>query len=327
MIAALPLPYPFDTVAMQRALLACVAVGAFAPTIGAFLVQKRLSLVGDGVGHVAFAGRRAGLLLGVAPVWTALAFAVAGAIGVELLRAKKKVAGDLALALFFYAGIALGVVFATKAGADDLETPYLFGDPLTMTAASLAAVVVIGGIVAIGVWSLRRGAVRDRDGRGWARAEGLPVDTLDVVLAGLTAAVIVAGMKVVGLLLVAALMVLPVASAQLLGALLPAHGPARGRDRRGQRVRRPHHRAGTGSVDRRLHRARGGRRLHGREPGAPIAPGGGGEPGMSVDLDDTVEARLRDAGQRYTPQRRGLLSISWRRRRAPCRSRRSSRQR
>jgi len=214
-IAALPLLYPFDTVEMQRALLACVAVGAFAPTIGAFLVQKRLSLVGDGVGHVAFAGVGFGLLLGMSAVWTALVFAVAGAIGVELLRAKKKIAGDLALALFFYAGIALGVVFATKAGVDDLEI-YLFGDPLTMTSSSLAAVVLIGGVVAIGVWSLRRVLFAIVTDEAWARAEGLPVDTLSVALAALTAAVIVAGMKVVGLLLVAALMVLPVASAQLL---------------------------------------------------------------------------------------------------------------
>jgi len=214
-IAALPLLYPFDTVEMQRALLACVAVGAFAPTIGAFLVQKRLSLVGDGVGHVAFAGVGFGLLLGMSAVWTALVFAVAGAIGVELLRAKKKIAGDLALALFFYAGIALGVVFATKAGVDDLEI-YLFGDPLTMTSSSLAAVVLIGGVVAVGVWSLRRVLFAIVTDEAWARAEGLPVDTLSVALAALTAAVIVAGMKVVGLLLVAALMVLPVASAQLL---------------------------------------------------------------------------------------------------------------
>ena len=63
---------------MQRALVACVAVGAFAPTIGVFLVQKRLSLIGDGIGHVAFAGVGAGLLAGVAPLWTALAFAVGG---------------------------------------------------------------------------------------------------------------------------------------------------------------------------------------------------------------------------------------------------------
>ena len=215
MIATMPLPYPFDTTEMQRALLACIAVGAFAPTIGAFLVQKRLSLVGDGIGHVAFAGVGLGLLVGAAPVWTALGFAVVGAVGVELLRAKKKAGGDLALALFFYAGIALGAVFATKAGVVDLE-PYLFGDPLAMSPSGLAAVVLVGGVVAIGVWSLRHVLFAIVTDEAWSRVEGLPVDTLSVALAALTAAVIVAGMKIVGLLLVAALMVLPVASAQLL---------------------------------------------------------------------------------------------------------------
>jgi zinc transport system permease protein len=211
------IPEPCSGDALLRALVACVAVGASAPTIGAFLVQRRLSLVGDGVGHVAFAGIGLGLLVGVWPVWTALAFAVVGAVGVEMLRARKKAGGDLALALFFYAGIALGAVFAAKAGDLDYETlPYLFGDPCQISSSGLVAVLVIGSVVAAGVWSMRRvlfAIVTDED---WARVEGLPVDTLSVALAGLTAAVIVAGMKVVGLLLVAALMVLPVASAQLL---------------------------------------------------------------------------------------------------------------
>jgi zinc transport system permease protein len=216
-VIAATIPEPCSGDALWRALVACVAVGASAPTIGAFLVQRRLSLVGDGVGHVAFAGIGLGLLVGVWPVWTALAFAVVGAVGVELLRARKKAGGDLALALFFYAGIALGAVFAAKAGDLDYETlPYLFGDPCQISSSGLVAVLVIGGVVAAGVWSMRRvlfAIVTDED---WARVEGLPVDTLSVALAGLTAAVIVAGMKVVGLLLVAALMVLPVASAQLL---------------------------------------------------------------------------------------------------------------
>jgi zinc transport system permease protein len=206
-----------DPADVPRALLACVAVGAFAPTIGAFLVQKRLSLIGDGVGHVAFAGVGLGLLVDVWPVWTALGFAVIGAVGLELLRAKRRVAGDLALALFFYAGIALGVVFAEKAGGLDLETlPYLFGDPLHMSSGGLAAVLVVGAVVAVGIWSLRRVLFAVVSDEAWARVEGLPVDTIGVCLAALTAAVIVAGMKVVGLLLMAALMVLPVATAQLL---------------------------------------------------------------------------------------------------------------
>lgn len=217
MIVTLPLPYPFESDAMQRALVASVAVGVFAPMIGTFLVQKRLSLVGDGVGHVAFAGVGAGLLLGVWPVWTALAFAVIGAIGVEFLRSRRKASGDLALALFFYTGIALGVVFASRAGDLDLETlPYLFGDPLLTSAGGLWTILGLGVLVVVGVWAMRRvlfAVVTDED---WSRVAGLPVDGLGMVLAALTAVVIVAGMRIVGLLLVAALMVLPVASAQLL---------------------------------------------------------------------------------------------------------------
>jgi zinc transport system permease protein len=215
-IAALRLPYPFDTAEMQLGLAACVAVGVFAPMIGTFLVQKRLSLIGDGVGHVAFAGVGAGLLLWVWPVWTALVFAVGGAIGVELLRSRRKASGDLALALFFYSGIALGVVFASRAGKDLETLPYLFGDPFGVTGSGLTVIVATGAVVVTGVVWLRRtlfAIVTDED---WARAAGLPVDGLNVALAALTAAVIVGGMKIVGILLIAALMVLPVASAQLL---------------------------------------------------------------------------------------------------------------
>ncbi|HET9672240.1 MAG TPA: metal ABC transporter permease [Actinomycetota bacterium] len=217
MIAALPLPYPFETEQTQLALVACLAVGVFAPTIGTFLVQKRLSLVGDGVGHVAFAGVGAGLLVEVWPVWTALLFAVAGAIGVEWLRLRRKAAGDLALALFFYVGIAMGAVFASRAGDLELETlPYLFGDPYRVTEAGVAAILALGAAVGL---AMRLGAramfavVTDED---WSRVAGLPVAPLNLLLAGLTASVIVAGMRIVGFLLIAAMMVLPVASAQLL---------------------------------------------------------------------------------------------------------------
>jgi zinc transport system permease protein len=214
-IAALALPYPFDTDAMQTAFVACLAVGIFAPMIGTFLVQKRLSLIGDGVGHVAFAGVGAGLLLGVWPVWTALAFAVVGSIGVEFLRMRRKASGDLALALFFYTGIALGVVFASRAGDLDLET-YLFGDPFSVTDAGLVTLLALGVLVVLGTSMLQRvlfAVVTDED---WSRIAGLPVEGLNMVLAVLTAAVIIAGMRVVGLLLVAAMTVLPVASAQLI---------------------------------------------------------------------------------------------------------------
>jgi zinc transport system permease protein len=217
MIAALPVPYPFETAEAQRALIACLTVGVFAPMIGAFLVQKRLSLVGDGIAHVAFAGVGAGLLIRIWPVWTALAFAVIGAVGVEVLRLKRKAAGDLALALFFYVGIAMGAVFASRAGDVELETlSYLFGDPYAVTWVGVVTIAVLGAAVVAAMGLAGRAlfaVVTDED---WSRVAGLPVGLLSVALAALTAGVIVAGMKIVGILLIAAMMVLPVASAQLM---------------------------------------------------------------------------------------------------------------
>ncbi|HTG48138.1 MAG TPA: metal ABC transporter permease [Actinomycetota bacterium] len=214
---ALWLPYPFDLPFMQRALAAGLVVGVFAPMIGTFLVQKRLSLIGDGIGHVAFAGVGAGLLLGVNPVLSALVFAVVGALGVDRLRARRKASGDVALALFFYSGIALGVVFASLGGGLNASIlTYLFGQPLTVTRSEIAAIFALGAAIAIVMWTLRRvlfAVVTDED---WSRVAGLPVDAMNAVLAVLTAVAVVAAMRIVGILLIAALMVLPVATAQLL---------------------------------------------------------------------------------------------------------------
>ena len=214
---ALWLPYPFALPFMQRALVAGVIVGVFAPMIGIFLVQKRLSLIGDGIGHVAFAGVGAGLLLGVDPVLAALVFAVVGALGVDRLRARRKASGDVALALFFYSGIALGVVFASLGGGLNANIlTYLFGQPLTVTRSEIGWIFVLGSAIAITMWALRNvlfAVVTDED---WSRVAGLPVGMVNGLLAVLTAVAVVAAMRVVGILLVAALMVLPVASAQLL---------------------------------------------------------------------------------------------------------------
>jgi zinc transport system permease protein len=215
--AALPLPYPFDLTFMQRALVAGVVVGVFAPLIGAFLVQKRMSLMGEGLGHIAWAGVGAGLLLNVWPVWTALLFAVASALGIEWLRSRRRASGDLALAIFFYSGIALGVVLVSLAhGMNAGILTYLFGQPLLATAGDVRTIVVLGAAIVVVVAALRRvlfAVVLDEE---WSLVAGMPVGILNNVLAVLTACAVVAAMKIVGILLIAAMMVLPVASGQLL---------------------------------------------------------------------------------------------------------------
>jgi zinc transport system permease protein len=210
-------PYPFDTAFMQRALLAGIAVGIFAPLIGTYLVQKRMSLIGDGIGHLAFSGVAGGILIGIWPVWSALAVAVVGAIAVDRLRARGRASGDLALALFFYGGIALGVVLIGLAGSLNANLfSYLFGQVLLVTPDEVVTILVLGAVVVGTMAVLRRAMFAVVSDEEWARVAGLPVDLLNSVLAILTAIVIVAAMRVVGILLIAALMVLPVGGAQLI---------------------------------------------------------------------------------------------------------------
>jgi zinc transport system permease protein len=210
----LPLPWPFETQYMQLALVAGLVIGVCAPLIGTFLVQKRLSLLGDGIGHLAFAGVAAGSLLGVAPLGVALVVSAGGAVAIERLRARGRASGDLVLALFFYSGVAAGVVLLSRAGTLNTSIAYLFGAILTISPAELWVVAALGAGIVVAMALMGRAlfaVVLDEES---ARVAGLPVDGLNTALAVLTAVTIVAAMRVVGVLLVAALMVLPVACAQ-----------------------------------------------------------------------------------------------------------------
>jgi zinc transport system permease protein len=200
---------------MRLAFAAGAIVGVLAPTVGFFLVQRQMSLIGDGIGHVAFAGVAAGYLLGVSPTWTALVAAVIGAAGIEWLRAHRRTAGDQALALVFYTGIAAGVVLISAAGALNVNLfSYLFGSILTTTRGDVATIAVLGlGALALVAVSLRSLIAVSLDEEA-ARVAGLPIPLLNGVVSMLAALTIGVSMRIVGILLIAALMVLPVIAAQ-----------------------------------------------------------------------------------------------------------------
>jgi zinc transport system permease protein len=203
-----------DNEFMRLAFAAGAIVGVLAPAVGFFLVQRRMSLIGDGIGHVAFAGVALGYLLDVSPVLTALIASVIGAVAIEWLRARRHAAGDQALALVFYTGIALGVVLVSLAGALNVNLfAFLFGSILTVTTADLITVAVLGAAGLITISLLFRalaGAALDEDG---ARVAGVPIGALNVVVAVLAALTVALSMRIVGILLIAALMVLPVVAA------------------------------------------------------------------------------------------------------------------
>jgi zinc transport system permease protein len=197
----------------RKALVAAIAVGIAAPVVGAFLVQRRLSLVGDGIGHLALAGVALGVLLGISGVWGALVVAVLGAVALEALRTRGRLAGDLSLALIFYLGIAGGVVGLAAAGRYNASVlSVLFGSLFAMSWGDVLLIVGLGTVSVVLVALLYKELLAVALDEETARAAGLPVDMLNLLLVALTAFLVVGGMRVVGLLLIAALMVVPVAA-------------------------------------------------------------------------------------------------------------------
>jgi zinc transport system permease protein len=216
------MPEIFDVLGlpfMQRALLAALLVGLTAPSVGIYLVQRRLALMGDGIGHVALVGVAAGVLLGTAPVVTAVVVSAAGAIAIEAIRARGRTSGDIALAILFYGGIAGGVLLlslAPSGGGPAGLMSYLFGSVTTLSDGDLAMIGVLSLVVlsiTIGLSPRLFALCQDEE---FARVAGLPVRALNTVLAVTAAVTVTVAMRAVGVLLISALMVVPVATAQLL---------------------------------------------------------------------------------------------------------------
>jgi zinc transport system permease protein len=203
---------------MQRALVAGLLVAAICPMIGLFLVLRRLSLIGDGLGHIAFAGVAAGFLLNIYPLVTALAFTVLGAAGIEWLRARQRAYADLALALFFYTGIAGGVVLAGLSNSFNAGLfGYLFGSITTIRTEDVWFILGLGIVVVAIVVLFYKELFALTFDEATARVSGIKVSALNMLVVVITAITVSIGMRVVGLLMVAALMIIPVAAALQLG--------------------------------------------------------------------------------------------------------------
>ena len=202
---------------MQRAVIAAFLTGLAAPAIGTFLVQRRMALLGDGIGHVAVTGVALGLLTGTSPTWTAVGVAVLGAVLIEVIRERGHTNGDVALALLFYGGLAGGVLITGMAGQGAARLQeYLFGSLTSISSgdvwftAALAAVLLV---TTVGLLPQLFTVASDPE---FARVAGLRVRAYNVLIAVLAAVTVTVAMRTVGLLLVSALMVVPVATSQQL---------------------------------------------------------------------------------------------------------------
>lgn len=211
---------------MRYPLIIAVLMGITAPIVGTYLVQKRLSLLGDGLGHVALTGVAVGWLVGawiqttphdLLAVPGALAASVIGALVIELVREVGHTSRDVALAILFYGGIAGGVVIIQLAGGTSQSLMgYLFGSLATVTGADLVIAIVLAVIViaiGAGLSQLLHAVTSDDE---FARASGLPVRAVNVLIAVLAALTVTLAMRIVGALMVSALMIVPVAAAQTM---------------------------------------------------------------------------------------------------------------
>jgi zinc transport system permease protein len=244
-----PLSFQF----MQLALVSALLVGLAAPAVGVFLVQRRLALMGDGLGHVALTGVALGFLLGTAPVLTAVVVATIGAVVIELVRQQGRTSGDVALALMFYGGIAGGVLLISLSpeGTNANLLSYLFGSLTAVSPGDAVVIAVLAGGLLLALAVVGRQLFAVCHDEEHARVMGLPVRSLNLLLAVMAALTVTVGMRVVGLLLHSA-----AARARVLrdgGGLAGGRGARRRRWRPGLLLRRhaargAHRRARDGGV-------------------------------------------------------------------------------
>lgn len=199
---------------MIRAILAGLIIATIMPIVGSFLVAKRYSLIADSLAHVSLAGIGAGLLLGAAPVLTAIPITALGAILLEWLRQNRRISGETSLAILMSGGLALAVVLAGLAKGVSIDfNSYLFGSIITTEWTDLAILAIAALLLLAVVLGNYQGLLYSAFDEDGAKIAGYKVSLLSYGLAVVTAIMVVLSLRIVGGLLIGALLVIPVVAA------------------------------------------------------------------------------------------------------------------
>lgn len=201
---------------MQRALIAGILVGFLASYYGVFVVQRGLGFLGSGLAHAAFGGVALGILLDKEPILIALPFTVLVAIGITYVKNKTNLAGDTTIGIFFSVSMALGIIFIfMKRQYTSDAFNYLFGSILAVSLTDVIAPAILIVITFFFSSFWKRWAYTSFD-RELAQADRVPVQIDDYILSVLIAITIVVSIKVVGIVLIAAFLVIPPAASRLI---------------------------------------------------------------------------------------------------------------
>lgn len=199
---------------MQRALLAGLLISITCAILGVFLVLRRDAMIGHGLAHVTFGGVALGLFLYLTPLLVALGVAVFSALGILKLKERAGLYGDTAIGIISSLGMALGIILVSLAGSFNVDLfGYLFGNILAIDPEEVWMALILALVVLITIVLFYQEFVFITFDPESARTSGVRVRRLEKLMAILTAVTVVLGMKVVGILLVSALLVMPAAAA------------------------------------------------------------------------------------------------------------------
>lgn len=203
---------------MQKGLIAGSAIAVICSLMGLFLVLRRHSLFGDALSHMAFGGISVGMFAGVYPLWTAYTVSILGALGMTKLRKSTKISGDAAIAVLLVSGFGVGVLLISASDGFSVDLfSFLFGSILLISTEDTVLIVGISAAVVAAIAALRKQLLHFTFDEEQAKVSGLNVDRLNyifVIIAGIT---VITSMRLVGILLISALIVLPNITAMLFG--------------------------------------------------------------------------------------------------------------
>jgi len=209
------LQYPF----MQRALVAGLAIGFLCAVVGVFVTLRSMSFFSDAISHAALAGIALGILLGIAPVPAAVVFCVVVALGITYLTFRTDLSSDTVIGVFFSGSMALGVLLiGLQQGYQTDLLSYLFGDILAISPLDVGLALVLTVVVVTVVFWRSTLLIKVAFNRDLAQVEGANVVLWDYVFMALLALTVAVSLKIVGIILVSALIIVPAASARNMAA-------------------------------------------------------------------------------------------------------------
>ena len=202
---------------IQRALLSGVVIASTCSFVGCFLVMRRLALFGDGIAHVAFGGIAAGLFMGTYPMGTAFVAAVLGSLGLQKLRASAKIPGEIAVAITLVSGLSAGVILTSMSGGFTVDLfSFLFGSIILVGTVDTIMILAVSAAVCVILAVLYRRFLFITFNEEMARLSGINTTALNYLFVALAAVTVVAAMRLTGILLITALIVLPAITAARL---------------------------------------------------------------------------------------------------------------